>query len=155
MSAAVLFVCLRALDPLSFLNTFLRSFVGIVVVVGFPLAIGYLAFPGYLHMFGSSSRAFLYAYSPHRWLVAEVVGSLVCVVVYVFLKWPTTAQVGLLLAGIHFALWSWFAISADEKSLVIYPLLGFLATLAWGLDVRLSVGSSSPPQPMSAQASNL
>src|ERR1700730_5201184 len=26
-----------------------------------------------------------------------------------------------------------------QKSLVIYPLLGFLATLAWGLDVRLSV----------------
>jgi hypothetical protein len=34
-------------------------------------------------------------------------------------KWPTTARVGLLLAGIHFALWSWFAISADGKSLVI------------------------------------
>jgi hypothetical protein len=154
ISAVILFICLRMLARLSFLDVFLRIFAGIVVVAGFPLASGYLSFRGYLGMFASPTRAVLYAYSPHRWLAVEVMASLMCVLGYVFLKWPTEARWGVPLLGLHFAVWSWFVITAGQESLLIYPFLGLLASIAWGAYVRLAEESPLLPQRLPAPSSS-
>jgi len=135
-SMATLFLCLHMLARLSFSDVFLQTFVGITVVAGFPLTVLYISFPGYLHMLSSFPRALLYAYAPHRWLGVEVMAALVCIFLYVFVKWPTKTLWGLLLLGFHFAIWTWFVFIGGERSLIVFPALGFLASLAWGLYVR-------------------
>lgn len=150
-SMAALFLCLRMLAGLSFSDVFLRTFAGIVAVAGFPLTAGYVSFPGYLHMLGSFPRGLLYAYAPHRWLAVEVMATVVCIFLYVFLKWPTKAHWGLLLLGLHSAIWIWFVFIGGEKSLMIFPPLGFLASLAWGLYVRQSRENLWPPKLVAAQ----
>ena len=149
MSAAVLFLCLRMLARFSISDVFLRTFAGIVAVIGFPLAAGYISYLGYLHMLGSIPRALLYAYAPYRWLAIEVMAALVCVLLYVFLKWPSKARWGLLLLGLHFAVWTWLVLLGFFS--LVYPLLGFLASLAWGLYVRQSAESPRPPKLLPAQ----
>lgn len=129
-SAAVLFFCLRLAARLSLSDVFLRSFAGLVAVLGFPVAVAYVTVPGYMHMFGSFPRAILYAYAPHLWLGIEVAIALVCIFLYVFLKWPV--HLGLLLLVSHFLIWTALASLGREKSLLVYPLFGFLASLAWG-----------------------
>jgi len=91
-------------------------------------------------MLGSLPRALLYAYAPYRWLAIEVVASVVCVFLYVFLKWPAKDRWGLLLLGLHFAIWTWIL-----RPSLIYPCLGFVTSLAWGLYLR-----QSPNVPSSA-----
>lgn len=130
---------MRFLARLQILDLVLRTFAGIIAVTGFPLACGYISFRGYLRMFGSVTRALLYVYAPHRWLAIEVLISLACISVYVFLKWPTKARWGLLLLCLHFVIWTWFSSMGGERSQLIYPLLGLLASLAWGAYVRRSV----------------
>lgn len=142
ISAAVLFLCLRVLANLSIVDLFLRIFGGIVAVAGFPLVAGYISFRGYLHMPGSFPRALLYAYAPNRWLAVEVMASLVCVFSYVFLRWPPKARWGLLLLGLHFSLWTWFAFIGGNQPL-IYLLLGLLASIAWGLYVWQPAANST------------
>jgi len=132
------------LARLSFSDVFLRTFAGIVAVAGFPLTAGYVSFRGYVQMLSSIPRAFLYAYAPHRWLAVEVMATLVCIFLYVFLKWPTKARWGLLLLCLHFAVWTWFVFIGGGKSLIIFPLLGFLASLAWGMYVRQSAENPWP-----------
>jgi hypothetical protein len=149
-STAVLFLCLRMLARLSFSDVFLRTFGGIVVVAGFPLTAGYVSFRGYLRMLSSFPRAFLYAYAPHRWLAIEVMATLVCIFLYVFLKWPTKARWGLFLLALHFVIWTWFVLIGGDESLIIFPPLGFLASLAWGLYARQPTASPKLPMPILA-----
>lgn len=135
-STITLFLCLRMLVRLSFSDVFLRTFAGIIAVAGFPLTVVYISFPGYLHMLGSFPRALLYVFAPHRWLAVEVIASLACSFLFLFLKWPSKALWGLLLLCLHFAIWTWFVLIGDERSLIVFPPLSFLASLAWGLYVR-------------------
>ena len=151
-SAATLFLSLRILARLSFMGVFLRTFAGVVAVAGFPLAAGYVSFRGYLHMLGSLPAALLYAYSPHRWLAIEVIASLVCVFVYVFLKWPAGAWWGLLLLSLHFAIWAGFMAYGRQERFLRYLLLGFLASLAWGLYVRQSTENPRPTKLMETKS---
>lgn len=157
-AAIVMFLCLRMLARFSITDLFLRTFGGIVAVAGFPIACGYVSFLGYLRMLASFPRALLYAYVPHRWLAVEVLAGMACVFLYAFWKWPAPAkaQWGLLLLGLHFAIWTWFvmlgagsghillwpgydwtSLTREQPSL-IYLLFGLLASLAWGLYVRQS-----------------
>lgn len=136
LSVVALFLFLRMLARLSLSDVFLRTFAGILAVLGFPVAVGYVTVPGYMHMFGSFARAILYAYAPHRWLGIEVAVALMSIFLYIFLKWPV--RLGLLLLVSHFLIWTWFASLGGERSLLVYPLVGFLASLAWGAYVRQS-----------------
>jgi hypothetical protein len=132
ISAAFLFFCLRALASLLIVDFFLRTFGGIFAVADFPLVAAYVSFFGYLHMLGSFKSALLYAYAPHRWLGVEVVASHVCVFSCVFLQCPPKGWWGLLLLVLHFSIWTWFVFTGGNQSLLIFLLLGFLASLAWG-----------------------
>jgi hypothetical protein len=142
-SATVLFLCVWMLSRFSFGGPFLRTVGGIVAVAGFPLASGYLTSRGYLHMFGSLPRALLYAYAPNNWLTVEVLASLVCIFLYAFRKWPTSVGYGLFLLCLHFAIWTWLV--RGQPSL-IYPILGFFASLAWGLYVHRQETAASYPK---------
>lgn len=150
LSALALFLCLRMLARVSFSDVFLRTFAGVVAVAGFPLAAGYVSFRGYLHMLSSFPNAFLNAYAPHRWLALEVIASLACIFLYLFRKWPTKPWWGLLLLSLHFAVWSWVVLLGTGSGSMLhnltYPLLGFLASLAWAWYVQqrdLSVSARS------------
>jgi len=139
ISAAVLFVCLRILANLSVTDLILRTLGGIVVVVGFPIVIGYVSFRGYFRMLGSIPRALLYAYAPERWLEVEVAVSLMCVLLYGFRKWAVEPWWGLLLVGLHFAIWAWFIgwpVIAVARGAQLPIFLGFLSSLAWGSYIR-------------------
>jgi len=163
-SAAVVFLIVWLLSRFSFVRIFLRVFAGIVAVVGFPIANGYASFRAYLDTLGSLPQAFLYAYAPHRWLGVEVLASLVGIFLYVFVKWPKKAMWGLLLLFLHFALWSWLVLLGAgsgnillwpgyswtrltrENPSLIYPLLGVLTSLVWGLYLRKSVERPESPK---------
>jgi|SRR5579864_1614711 len=132
ISAVVVFLCLRVLANISIEDVFLRTFGGIVAVAGFPLIVGYVSFRGYLRMLSSFPRALLYAYVPNRWLAVEVVACLVCIFSYLFLKWPFKARWGLSLLVLHFSLWTWSLLIGGEQSLLLFLLLGFPASIAWG-----------------------
>jgi hypothetical protein len=158
-SAVTIFVLLRILARFSFTHVFLRTFAGIVAVVGFPLTCVY-ACPG------------LYAYRGLSLTLVEVVAALVCAFLYVSGSWPSKAPWGILLLVLHFAFWSWCAwilryfplggvpllwpgYSSTWHTLeapqLIYPWLGFLASLGWGLYVRLYDTSFTPSLTVAAE----
>ncbi|MGB7624836.1 MAG: hypothetical protein WBN92_21015 [Terriglobia bacterium] len=165
VSAAVLFLCLRSLAGFSFTRLFLRIFAGIVALIGFPLALWYVTFRTDLPVSGFP-RALLnasYYYVPH-WFVAELAATLVGAFFYVFRKWPAKTGWAVALLILHFGIWaclvllyvgagsgnillwpgySWTPLTRAYPSL-IYPLLGFVASLAWGVYVRQSAESLWP-----------
>ncbi len=144
--AAVLFIFFRGLSRFSFPDIFLRTFAGIVAVAGFPLACVYVC-PA------------LYSYRSFPLPLAEALVALVCGFLYVSGGWPSKGPWGFLLLVLHFVFWSWCAWMLHYFSLggvtllwpgysltwhtreapqLIYPSLGFLASLAWGLYIRVS-----------------
>jgi hypothetical protein len=145
VSALGIFLLLRILARLSLTHAFLRIAAGVIIVAGFPL---------------------IFAYGCHTLLLllllVEVVAALVCTVFYAKRNWPSRALWAISLAVLHFSFWSWCTWNGDYFSpgwvggvplfwpgytltsftvkdpALIYPWLGFLATLAWGLYVRQS-----------------
>jgi hypothetical protein len=154
-AAVLVFTLLRLSARLSS-DFILRTGGGIVSVLGFPLIFGYVSFRGFLHMLRSPSQALLYAYSPHRWLLAEVIVSIVCVLIYASLSLPSKrfSTVALLLLLLHFAFWSWFALT-DGASLLIYVLLGLLASLVWSRYVSRVEGKTSALHTVSQQSGSV
>jgi hypothetical protein len=122
----------------------------------------YTSFRGYLTMLGSIPQALLYAYVPDRWLGIEVLASLVGVFLYAFSKWFRNSRFGLPMLVLHFAVWSWLVIRGAgsgnillwpgyswilltrEHPSLIYPLLGLLASVVWGLYLRRSISVEGP-----------
>jgi hypothetical protein len=152
LSAVVVFLCLRILGRFSFTHVFLRTFAGIVALAGFPLAC-------------------VYVYRSLAWTLVEAVAILVCACFYVFRSWPARAWWALLPLVLHSAFWTWAA--WDTRTLghpgflllwpgydltwltheypnLIYPLLGFLASVVWGLYVRQSAEPTQTPKPVPA-----
>lgn len=124
-------------------RTFLRTGAGIVTVAGFPL---------------------IFAYGFHNILVlillVETAAAVICVLIFVDRQWPRSVPWAISLALLHFGFWSWCTWNGHyfspgwvggvplfwpgytltwltvEDPVLIYPWLGFLTTLAWGLYIR-------------------
>jgi hypothetical protein len=153
-SATLVFLSVRLLSRLSSVRSFFRVVSGIVAVAGFPMAGAYASFRGYLNMLGSIPQALLNTYDPRRWLGLEVLASLVGVFLYAFSKRLQKPTLALPMLFLHFAVWSWLVILGAgsgnillwpgynwvlltrERPSLIYPLLGLLASVVWGLYVR-------------------
>jgi hypothetical protein len=114
----------------------LRIFAGIVAVAGFPLAVGYLSFRGYLQMFGSPARALFDAYAPHRWLALETIVCVVCIFLFALPKWTIKTVWSLMLLALHFAIWAWLLLKGGQGAQSVYLLLGFPVALIWARYVR-------------------
>jgi len=161
-SATLVFLCVRLLSRFSSIRSFFRVISGIVAVAGFPIACAYASFRAYLDMLASIPQALLYAYAPHRWLGLEMLASLVGVFLYAFSKWLQKATFVLLILFLHFAIWSWLVILGAgsgnillwpgyswvpltrEHPSLIYPLLGLLASVVWGLYLRQPISVEGP-----------
>jgi hypothetical protein len=146
VSSAVLFLCLRMLARFSWSSIFLRTFAGTVAIAGFPLANGYISFRAYAEMLGSFPRAILYAYAPYRWLAVELMASLVGLLLCLSQKWLIRGWV-LLPLFLHFAVWTWVALIGGTNFVLIYPLLGFFASLAWYANIQQSRGNALLSKP--------
>ena len=141
VSATVVFLCIRTVARFPFTAVFLRTFAGIVAVAGFPLTC-------------------VYAFRAVSWTLVEIGAALICVYLYVSRNWPSRTLWGVMLLVLHFTFWSLYAWSlhnfpppggvpllwpgygltslTHKDPLLIYPLAGFGASLAWGLYVRQS-----------------
>jgi hypothetical protein len=108
----------------------------------------------------------IFAYGCHNLLLLilliEVAAALICTFFYVYQIWPRSTPWAISLAVLHFGFWSWCTWNGGyfspgwvggvplfwpgytltwltvEDPLLIFPWLGFLATLAWGGYVRQS-----------------
>lgn len=153
VSALSLFLLLRLSAHFSLATEPLRIIGGIVAVAGFPIT-------------------FVYARRAYSLLLIEVVLALVCTYLYLYRHRPSKAYWAVLLLVLHSAFWSWCAWAmrhypplGDPAALaivpllwpgakltrlttevpeLIYPWLGFLATLAW-----VSMSDSKPVRPKS------
>ena len=141
VSALGIFVLFRLLAR-SFPSDFLmRNVAGIVAIIAFPLACMYAA---------------------HRvvWTSIEVAVALRCAYLYILRGWPRTESLAVGLCLLHFLFWAWvgwamyyyewggyggvpllwpgFRLTAvtERNPTLIYPCLGFLSTLIWGVYVR-------------------
>ncbi len=165
ISAIVLFVCLRTLATHTFTQIFLRTFAGIVALAGSPLALWYVVFRSNLRVFGfPGALAYaVYFHSPH-WLAVEVVVILIFGLLFALGKWALKPSWSLVVLTLHFAIWAWLVLlgagsgnillwpgyswtsfTRAQPSL-IYPVLGLLASVAWGLYIRQRIenfGTSS------------
>jgi hypothetical protein len=145
VSALCIFLLLRLFARFSLTEKCLRIIGGIVAVAGFPLA-------------------FVYARRNYSLPLVEVAVALVCIYLYLYRNWPGKPYWAVLLLALHCAFWSWSAWAmrhypplgdpaalagfplpwpgfklthaTTEAPELIYPWLGFLATLAWGIYVR-------------------
>lgn len=151
VSAVVIFLCLRVLSRFSFATLFLRPFIGIVAVGGFPLG-------------------YLYSRWDIRWLgdLLLVVVAVTCALLYLYGKWPLSRRWSILLICLHFGLWSLRALGTSGPGLLvlwpgykwipvirfhpdlIYPLLGFCSTLLWAAHVRQSEAREESRSPAMA-----
>jgi hypothetical protein len=145
VSALGVFLALLVLGRFSFTRVFLRVGAGLVVVAGFPAICVYL-------------WRNLYAYRDVSLTVIEMALALVLTFLYAGWQWPRSAAWMIVLLILHFSFWSWcawglryFAIPGGvpllwpgfratrlttEAPQLIYPWLGFLASVAWSLYVR-------------------
>src|ERR1700730_6092969 len=158
MTAIILFLLLRAMAKLSVTTIFIRTFIGIVATVGFPLALGYVVWRSELRVYGFPRGLVhtFYSFNPH-WLGIEVVAILVISFLYGSGKWQPKAMWALFLLFLHFSLWTWVVLLGGGSGNIllwpgyswtpltrrhpslIYPLLGFVVSLVWGFFVRESV----------------
>lgn len=109
---------------------------GVVAVAGFPVAALYVAHGGLL------------------FIRLEVAASVVLVVLYYYRAWPAWAALSVILLVLHFGFWSWgfqnsnwpgwllfwpgwdWVWRAGRWSSLLYPLIGFSSSIAWGLYVK-------------------
>jgi len=161
-SATLAFLCIRLLSRSASLRSFFLIISGVVAVAGFPVVSAYISFRGYVTMFGSIPQALFYAYSPDRWLGIEVLASLFGVFLYAFSKRFKDSRFSLVMLVLHFAVWSWLVILGAgsgnillwpgyswipltrEHPGLIYPLLGLLASIVWGLYLRRPISVEGP-----------
>jgi len=115
-----IFLVLRLLAYLSVLRSPVLVLVGALNVASFPIS--YL----YLHsLWGISATQTL-------WLSVEMVIFAVLAVVYRYQEQRIPPVPGILLLATHFGVWAW--VSGG----FLFPILGFLSSLTWGLYMRLS-----------------
>lgn len=150
--AAFIFLILRLAARFWIAGAFLRSLAGISALAAFPLAalqypIGFLQAPAFGNPFAIRTP----------WLAGEVIFILICGSLYYLGKWPIANGLSILLLILHFGLWSWltgtyvnlfvWARAYGRVSLGFWasaafywgcPVIGFLASLTWGLYVKMS-----------------
>jgi hypothetical protein len=136
LGAIFAFLCLRLLAQFSSLEVFIRILGGIVGATGFPLALGYVSFRGYLNMFGSNARALFYAYSPQQWLVLELAATVGCILSCVLLKRSSKTYLVLTVLTLHFGIWARLLVNSGQSRQLLYFLLGVPVSLIWTFYVR-------------------
>jgi hypothetical protein len=70
------------------------------------------------------------------WLNVELIGTILCAILYILKKWPLPKWAGILLIVLHFALWAWlFPVGAFwlDPFQSVFPLVGLCSSLAWAL----------------------
>jgi hypothetical protein len=165
-SAAVLFLLLRILARLSFVHFFLHSFAGVVAVAGFPLAylcarLGRARVGEFGAQFADVTGITVLCVSL---LLLETAAVLLCAFLYSSGRWPRRTISAILVLVLHSGFWSFCAWGMRYLSLggvplfwpgynltdltlrapqMLYPWLGFLASLAWGLYAKLSPRTAS------------
>ena len=136
-----IFLLLRLVRRSRLSDFLLRDVAGIVAIVGFPVACMYAA---------------------HRvvWTSIEVAGALRFAYLYISWRWPRTVSFAVGLCLLHFLFWAWvdwamgyyewggyggvpllwpgFRLTTltERNPTLIYPCLGFLSAMIWGVYVR-------------------
>lgn len=156
ISALGVFLLLRVLSRFSLVQVFLRTCGGIIAVAGFALAYLYVNISvRYTSTLGRVAGL--------SWAMGEVAVALLCTFLYLLGRWPWRAPWTIVLLFLHFTLWSFLAWGmrysplagvpllwpgfrlstlTTEAPQLIYPWLGFLTSLAWGLYVRATAWES-------------
>lgn len=77
---------------------------------------------------------------PRALLSVELCAVVLCAVAYLNDKWPIPAWITVVLLGLHFGYWNWIVSGGSyfwrDPFRLIFPLIGFLATLLWGMYVK-------------------
>ena len=150
--AAIIFVILLVLDRFSPVRLSLRTLAGMCALGGFPVLA--LHTPGYFFQTLAYEDRFAIA---RGWALCELAIVLICALLYYVRRWPAPNAASVLLLISHFGFWSWLTGTHRNPilearaygsltlgfwfSLVFFwgfPVLGFLASLAWGLYVKTS-----------------
>ncbi len=146
--AIVVFLVLRLLARFSLTGGFLRTFVGVFAIAGFPFFA--LCYPWALFQpFQIESHGLWF-------FVCEAVVAFICGILYYLRKWPLPALFSILLLLSHFGLWGWetwnyvsipreiqiygfwsLGIWVSTTFYFAFPVFGFLSSLAWGVYSRM------------------
>jgi len=148
--AAIIFVAVLLLDRFSLVRLSLRTLAGICALAGFP----FLALHTPSYFFQTLAYEDRFAIG-RGWAFCEVAIVLICALLYYVRRWPVPNAVGVLLLILHFGFWSW--LTGTHRNPILearaygsltlgfwfsavffwgFPVLGFLASLVWGLYVK-------------------
>ena len=132
--AVIVILCVRVLGQAAPVRTFLVRAAGFVIIAGLPLV--WLRFPDLAGLPPGTTP----------WLMFEVVVMVALVFSYLFQRWRTPPEIGLVLLVFHFGLWGHLVGWAGPFSWwSVYALLGVWSGFAWGVCVGLLGRSDSPP----------
>jgi hypothetical protein len=129
--SVLVFLILRLASRLSLSKLFLRHFAGVAGIAAFPLAERY---SGWLRP------------DARYWLPFEILTALILTVLYQFGYLRRNSALMLFLLTAHFVFWGWMM--GPDYFWAVYPILGFAASLMWGVYVQESPGGvAHPPEP--------
>lgn len=121
--AMVLFLVFRISAGSAVTRALLRVLAGFVAVGGFPLAVLYIG-----QSYSGFSRAMVSV------LFLELLGASICVFLFEWGKWSVPTVFTVLFVAVHFGVWA-LATWGSYEFIPFYSLIGFFASLAWGIYV--------------------
>lgn len=144
----IFFLALRLLDHVSLVRAPLEMAAGCVALGGLPSALLYRGFGN------------------HILLIAQIVLSGFLAFLYVYRRWPASARLNLALLTLYFGFSAWAAwhfsnafplqffllwpgvdwiLGTYQETQNLYPLLGFVFSVLWGIHVRDTANARKPP----------
>jgi hypothetical protein len=112
----------------------LRSIAGVGSLVALPVAWLYIA-----HRHGVPAGL---PNPPSAVLYLELAAATVCSILYLLSIWRLPVWSSIALLGVHFVLWGWLLLGGPYFWLMpvelLFPLVGFSSSLAWGIYVARS-----------------
>jgi hypothetical protein len=114
------------------------SFAGLLTKLGGAIAIVAPAACFWLVQH-SQPAYFLYVRQWTRWLPIEEVVAVLCVVLFLYRRWPISVWTTVFLLAVHFALWYRaysLTFTGGRLAFLAIPIAAFLSILAWGFCMR-------------------
>jgi|HubBroStandDraft_6_1064221.scaffolds.fasta_scaffold01726_14 hypothetical protein len=140
--ALCIFLVLRLFSFIFVGDLFLRFVVGFVSVFALPVA--------WLDVSQSGGLPSYFPSPSHIWLLVELGATFVFISFYLLKKWVPLLWVAIAWLILHFSFWSWIFFDANFRiflvpSRLIFPLVGFLSSVTWGLYVSKQHSYTAPP----------
>ena len=137
--AVLMFVLLRILLASSSIRRAFQAVAGVISLIALPL--------GWFWVAATVGISPPFSNPPHVLLYLELLAAAVCAGAYLIGKWPLPSWVTIALLTAHFAYWD-FLVSGGpyfwrNPFRLLFPIVGFLAVLTWGMDVSRSRVSAS------------